>query len=477
MWERFTERARAAVYYAQEECARHRVGWIGPEALVVGLLHDTESVASAALRSMQVEPAEVQQAMRQLLAQHGTPEPVSGTPRLTASAKRAMGRAREEAAALGCDYIGTEHLLLGLILEGSEASDVLSRLGVSAERLRAAIGAVSDGTAHGGVTLPTSEDTAALIASDALGLRGMSVLSIGDLTPEQVEGVLRCAEAFRHARVRGERLVDWKGRKSLALLFEKASLRTRVTFELGMAELGGIPVVLGPSEVGLGKRESVADVAANLDRWVSAVAARVFDHETLVVMHKHSSIPIVNALSDREHPCQALADLQTVLQHKGRLNGLRLAWVGDGNNVLHSLMLAALGAGMSVTAACPPGYEPAGDMIALARDRAAQGATVEIVRDPMEAVEGADVVYTDVWTSMGHESEAEERRLAFAAYQVNEALMKRAGSQAIFMHCLPAHRGEEVTDGVLDGPQSVVLDQAENRLHAQKALLALLLGP
>jgi ornithine carbamoyltransferase len=315
------------------------------------------------------------------------------------------------------------------------------------------------------------------LQSDALGLRGNSVLSIGDLSPEQLNGILICAEAFQRARRDGRRLVDWKGRKSLALLFEKASLRTRVTFELGMSELGGVPIVLGPSEVGLGKRESVGDVARNLDRWVSAVSARVYDHATLLEMHHCSSIPIINALSDREHPCQALADLQTLLQHKGRLEGLRIGWVGDGNNVLHSLMLGAAMMGASITAACPPAYEPNPAVVSMARERAASGATVEIVNDPAEAVADADAVYTDVWISMGEEEEADVRRSVFEPYQVNEELMRLARKDAVFMHCLPAHRGEEVTDAVLDGSHSVVLDQAENRLHAQKALLALTIGP
>jgi ornithine carbamoyltransferase len=257
------------------------------------------------------------------------------------------------------------------------------------------------------------------------------------------------------------------------MLFEKPSLRTRVTFEVGMSQLGGHALYLGSQEVGLGKREAVADVARNLTRWVDAVMARVFRHESLIELAKHASIPVINALSDFEHPCQALGDFMTLHEYKQRLARLTLAWVGDGNNVAHSLLRGAARLGVRMRVATPPGYEPHPAVVAAARR---DGGSIELTHDPGEAVAGADAVYTDVWTSMGQEAEAEARQKVFRSYQVNARLMKRAGPRALFMHCLPAHRGQEVTDEVIDGPRSIVFDQAENRLHIQKAILLALLG-
>lgn len=314
-----------------------------------------------------------------------------------------------------------------------------------------------------------------LYTDDALGLRGRSLLSMADLTAAQVHGLLDLAAALKSVRGSSSP-IDWAGTRSLALIFEKASLRTRVTFELGMRELGGVPIVLGPAEIGLGKRESVADVARNLERWVSAVMARVFDHNVLVEMRDSANLPVINGLSDLEHPCQTLADLLTIRERLGRLQGARVAWIGDGNNVAHSLMIGCALVGAAFVAACPRGYEPKAGVVAKAQSLAQANATVEVVDDPVAAVRDANAVYTDVWASMGQEHEAAERRKAFEPYQVNAALMAQADPNAIFMHCLPAHRGDEVTDDVLDGPQSAALDQAENRLHAQKAALALLIG-
>jgi ornithine carbamoyltransferase len=259
------------------------------------------------------------------------------------------------------------------------------------------------------------------------------------------------------------------------MIFEKPSLRTRVTFDLGMRQLGGLAVSLGPQDIGLGIRESVPDVARNLERWVDCIMARVFEHEKLIELRDNCKIPVINGLSDREHPCQALADLYTIQQKKGTLEGLKLAWIGDGNNVLHSLLLGCATVGMSISAACPKGYEPLPEIVEQAKGLATKS-EIQILSDPAEAVFDAEVVYTDVWTSMGHEEEMIARVRAFRSYQVNSDLMAKAKPDAIFMHCLPAHRGDEVTDEVVDGPQSVVFDQAENRLHVQKAVLALFIG-
>ena len=260
----------------------------------------------------------------------------------------------------------------------------------------------------------------------------------------------------------------------LALLFEKPSLRTRVTFELAIKQLGGDSVL---SSGLIGEREPIKDIARNLDRWTDGIVARVYSHKTILDLAEWSSVPVVNALCDRYHPCQALADMLTIREKFDRWEGLTLAYIGDGNNVAHSLMSSAARLGMNFRLACPDGYEPDAALVDEARSIAADhGASVDVTRDPMEAVAGADAVYTDVWASMGQEAQALERRAIFQAYQVNETLMAVAHDNAVFMHCLPAKRNQETTDGVMESERSVVFDQAENRLHTQKALLLMLLG-
>ncbi len=264
--------------------------------------------------------------------------------------------------------------------------------------------------------------------------------------------------------------------KVLAMIFEKPSLRTRVTFETGVWELGGHAIYLAPQDIQLGARESVPDAARNLERWVHGIMARTFAHRTVQLLAEHARIPVVNGLSDLEHPCQTLGDLLTVREHFGHLDGLRAAWIGDGNNVCHSLLLGAAKVGMSVAVAAPSRYAPDPAVVARAREiAAASGSRIEVGTGPAAAVAGADVVYTDVWVSMGQEAERAAKVGVFSGFQVNAALVAQAARGAVVMHCLPAHRGEEITDDVLDGPQSIVLDQAENRLHAQKALLALIM--
>lgn len=305
-------------------------------------------------------------------------------------------------------------------------------------------------------------------------------LSAADLSRPEAEALLaRAADLKAEWRAGGSGFhaqLPLRG-KTLALVFEKPSLRTRVAFEAGMTQLGGHGSYLSANDIDMGGRESVPDVAHNLSRWVQAIAARVFKHTTVETLARHATIPVINALSDREHPCQALADLLTLRERFGRLQGLRLAYVGDGNNVCHSLMLLGATLGVTTAVACPPDYRPDPDILAHAERIAAEtDAGIMITSSPAEAVGGADAVYTDVWTSMGQEHETARRRPAFAPYQVNQALMAQADGGAVFMHCLPVHRGEEVTAEVIDGPQSVVFDQAENRLHVQKALILTLLG-
>ncbi|MFN3690204.1 MAG: ornithine carbamoyltransferase [Fimbriimonadales bacterium] len=301
-------------------------------------------------------------------------------------------------------------------------------------------------------------------------------LSITDLNPRTAQIVLELAHAMKRATRSGQELFRFARPTALALIFEKPSLRTRVTLEVGLYQMGAHGVYLTQSDIQMGKREAVMDIARNLGRWVQGVIARVFLHTTLEELARFSEVPVINALSDREHPCQALADLMTVQERKGT-QPLTLAWVGDGNNVCHSFTLLAALLGHRVRVATPPHYAPQEALLKQAQAFAAQaGGSVALLHDPHAAVADADVVYTDVWVSMGFETEREARRRAFLPYQVNEALLRLAKPDAIVLHCLPAHRGEEITDAVLDGAQSAVWDQAENRLHTQKALLALMLG-
>ena len=298
------------------------------------------------------------------------------------------------------------------------------------------------------------------------------LLSIADLSAKEVEDLFRLAAEWK-ARTKAREARTPLAGHSLALVFEKPSLRTRVTFEVGMAQLGGATVYLAGQDIGLGRRESIADVARNLGRWVDVVAARTFAQATVDDIARHAGIPVVNALSDHEHPCQALADFFTLWERGLDLRRLRLAWVGDGNNVCHSLILLAALLGTEMVAAVPPGFEPDARVLETAR---AWGGRVSVSDDVPGAVRGADAIYTDVWISMGQEAERERRLEAFSRYQVNDRVVGFAKPGALVMHCLPAHRGEEITDAVLDGPQSVVLDQSENRLHVQKAVLLRLLG-
>jgi len=297
-------------------------------------------------------------------------------------------------------------------------------------------------------------------------------LSAADLTRERSLHIFRIAAALKQRWKAGDRAAPLAGR-TLALIFEKPSLRTRVTFEVGIVQLGGRAVYLAGGEVGMGSRESVPDVARNLSRWVDGIAARVHAHETVETLARHASVPVINGLSDFEHPCQALADYFTLWERGIDVGKMRLAWIGDGNNVCHSVMLLGVLLGAEVAVACPPGYEP--DPAVQARVRSL-GGRLAITADPREAATGADVLYTDTWISMGQEAERERRREVFARYQINDTLVGFAKPSVLVMHCLPAHRGEEITDAVLDGSHSIVLDQAENRLHAQKAIILELLG-
>ncbi|HEY3209880.1 MAG TPA: ornithine carbamoyltransferase [Actinomycetota bacterium] len=298
-------------------------------------------------------------------------------------------------------------------------------------------------------------------------------LSIDDLSPGQLAELLDLSAKVKAAPS------DYAGRlsgMSVALIFEKPSTRTRVSFEVGIAELGAHPVALSSAELQLGRGETIEDTGRVLSRYVDAIVLRTFGQERLESLARTATVPIVNALSDFEHPCQCLADLLTVNEHKVRLAGLTLAYVGDGNNVAHSLLLGGAKSGMQVRVATPPGFEPIPQIVQRAQEIGEEtGGGAAVSNDPDGAFAGADVLYTDVWASMGQEDEAAERTLVFQSYRIDGAALERAASDAIVMHCLPAHRGQEITDDVIDGPHSVVWDQAENRLHTQKALLLWLL--
>jgi ornithine carbamoyltransferase len=321
------------------------------------------------------------------------------------------------------------------------------------------------------VPLPTAAAAAFDVCED---LRGRDFLTIQDLRASELRALLESAAVIKADPARFARALRGK---SLALIFEKPSLRTRVSFDVAMFELGGHAVALQQQEVGLRDRESLADIARTLDGMVAVVVARTFAHDTLQRLARAATVPVVNGLSDLEHPCQTLADLLTMREVTGRLDGLRVAYVGDGNNVAHSLICAAALLGIAVSVASPLRYQPRGDVVAWAREHAADpDAGCRVTTSPAEAVYCADVVYTDTWISMGQEADAPERREAFAGYEVTPALLRLASPHAVFMHCLPAHRGEEVAAEVIDSPQSVVFRQAANRLPTEKALLRALIG-
>ena len=297
------------------------------------------------------------------------------------------------------------------------------------------------------------------------------LISIGDLIRDELEEIFSLAQRLKADCHKGWSHPILAG-KTLAMIFEKPSLRTRVTFEAGMVQLGGYAIYLSPQDIGLGTRETVPDVARNLSRWVDIIMARTFSHQVITELAQAATIPVINGLSDLLHPCQVLADCLTLIEHRGALEGLKVAFVGDGNNMVHSWLNAAMKLPFRFVLACPPGYEPDRTVLEQVRQ---SGAQVSVTQSVAEAVREADAVYTDVWTSMGQEEERAVRREAFHAYQVNAEVMRLAKSDALVMHCLPAHRGEEISADVLDGPGSVVFDQSENRLHIQKAIMVWLL--
>jgi ornithine carbamoyltransferase len=305
---------------------------------------------------------------------------------------------------------------------------------------------------------------------------GRNLLTLTDFSPEEIMSLLDLAYVLKKDNLAGSTYQPLAG-KTLAMIFDKPSTRTRVSFEVGMVQLGGHVMNLNRQDIQMGRGETVEDTAKVLSRYIDGILIRTFDHQTVEILSKHTTIPIINGLTDYYHPCQALADLLTLQEEKGNLSGQKLAYIGDGNNVLHSLMHGAAATGIHLAISTPPGYEPLPAVWKEANELAKKtGSIITFHKNPHTAAEDADAIYTDVWASMGQEEEKEKRIHDFADYQINQALMNNAKPDAIFLHCLPAYRGWEVTAEVLDGPQSVVFNQAENRLHAQKALLVALLG-
>lgn len=309
----------------------------------------------------------------------------------------------------------------------------------------------------------------------ASSMKGRNFLSNADMSAVELSAVLKTAQELKAAQKAGQPHPFLAG-KSVALLFEKPSLRTRLSFDIGMFQLGGRAVYLSPQEIGLGSREATKDVARVISSMADGIVARVFSHVNLQELAQYSKVPVINGLSDLEHPCQILADLLTIKEHFGYIAGLKLAYIGDGNNMANSLALGAALSGLNIAIATAPNYEPEYPIIRKAKEIAGTNSFVHVTNDPVEAVKNADIIYTDVWASMGQEEETEVRREIFKPYQINSALVAQAKSNAIVLHCLPAHRGDEITEEVLESQQDVIFQQAENRLHAQKALLVHLLA-
>jgi ornithine carbamoyltransferase len=309
-----------------------------------------------------------------------------------------------------------------------------------------------------------------------LSLKGRDMIELDEYSTEEIQFLLDSAIEIKRKQKNGEVYQPLKG-KTIGLIFEKSSTRTRVSFEAGMFQLGGHALFLSKNDIQLGRGEPISDTAQVMSRYLDGLMIRTFGHDNVTNLAKYASIPVINGLSDMAHPCQVLADLQTVLEHKGKLKGLKMAFIGDGNNMAHSLLIGGAKMGMHVAVASPKGYEADASIVKLSEEIAAQtDGKITITQDPIEAAKDADVIYTDVWASMGFEEEQAQREAAFADYQVNEELVKAAKPDYLFLHCLPAHRGEEVSEGVIDGANSVIFDQAENRLHAQKALMVALMA-
>ncbi len=491
MWQRFTERARRVVFFAQEEAGRLGETYVSTEHILLALIREEDNVASCILAKLGASTASIRNELeRQVMRGDGR---LGMDIQLTPRSKRVIDLAYDEARQLGHPYIGTEHLLVALLREAEGlAGRVLTKLGVKVEAAREEVRQLQDAdprpaggstTEYGAPRRPgrtgpvRPSEVLSAIRRDA-GWRNRSLVTLADVTAEQFDAVLAAATALKGLHKDRNQILRWVTPRTLGMIFEKPSLRTRVSFEAGMVHLGGHAIYLAPGDIGLGTREPVADVALALSRWVDIISARVFRHETVEELAKYATVPVINALSDREHPVQAFADLLTLEEQKGDLgNNLKIAYIGDGNNVLHALLLACAKMGVNLSAACPPGYAPDPEYVRLAQEAALEtGAKIAILEEPADAAADADALYTDVWTSMGQEEERAERLSVFGPYRIDAALLSAAKPDAIVLHCLPAHPGEEISQEVFEKHRTVIMDQAENRMHTQKALIALMLG-
>lgn len=471
----FTANGRKAMLWAQVEAMRRGDAYVECEHLILGLLHGEDTGALRLLDRLSLAASQIRDAVGATL----TPE--TGGPRVESSqlsiaARAVVEQARRETEKTGDDYVGTEHLLLALLRSAAAQEQVskgmaaLAPLGLTYDRAAGSIGQIHAEPLRTNGAGNRSRKSAYALARPGF-LKGRDLLSVNDLSTDEVRGIFELTREIKT----GRNMTNAQN-KTLALVFEKPSLRTRVTFGVAMNRLGGQHIYLSRDEVGLGTRESVSDVAKGLSRWVDAIAIRTFADATAREMAEAADIPVINALTDREHPCQALADFYTILEHRSETAGMKFVYVGDGNNVAQSLMLLAPRLGTHFVLACPPGYEPDAELTAQARALAQEhGTQFEISHEPLTAADDADILYTDVWTSMGDEAEAEKRLRDFAGYQINAELVREAKDDVLALHCLPAHRGEEISAEVMDGPFARVFDQAENRLHIQQALLAALL--
>lgn len=474
----FTRNGRKAMLWAQVEAMRRGDLYVEPEHLLLGLLHGEGTGALRLLDRMGLVGAQVKEAVATKMPPEAAGARVE-TSQLSAGAKKIVEYARHQTEATGDDYVGTEHLMIAVLhgLENSATTRtdlvaLLTTLKLTHER---AVEAIKNFIPEPPMIIEEVIPPAPVVPkiNPRPGfLKGRHLLSVLDFTPAEIRGIFELTREIKAGRV----FYDTAKGKTLALLFEKPSLRTKVTFSVAMTRLGGSHIYMSQQEVGLGVRESVSDVAKGLSRWVDAVAIRTFADSNVQEFAKASDIPVINALTDREHPCQAFADFYTILESRSETAGMKMVFVGDGNNVAHSLMLLAPCLGTHFTLCCPEGYEPDPEILAQAKELAKQHNTnFEISHDPITASDDADVLYTDVWTSMGQEAETAKRLKDFTGFQVGPELIREAKDDVLVLHCLPAHRGEEIAGDVIDGPHSGVFDQAENRLHVQQALLAAVL--
>jgi ornithine carbamoyltransferase len=465
----FSRNGRKALLWAQVEAMRCGETRVEAPHLLLGLLHGPEANASKLLERAGVTVSEFTQAVR------GTLPPTTGaihaeSLRLSIEAKKILEQAEHEQQTMGEERIGTISLLLAIVeANPKKLATVLATFGLTRSNLMQVLVAASDSEEL------ESEETPAPVVPQILAhpgfMKGRSLCSVSDLTPEEIRGIFELTREIKNGKV-----FPIAQGKTLALLFEKPSLRTKVSFAVAITRLGGTALYLGKDEVGLGVRESIADVARGLSRWVDAVAVRTFDHKNVTELAANSTIPIINALTDFEHPCQALADYYTVLENRSQTEGTKFVFVGDGNNVAISLMLMAPKLGVHFTLCCPVGYEPPQEVIVEMQTLCEQYKThFEIENNPLKAANDADVLYTDVWTSMGQEAETAKRLKDFAGFQIGEALLREAKEDVIILHCLPAHRGEEITHEAIESNLSKVWDEAENRLHVQQAYLCAVL--